>query len=216
MNPTAVTSKSRVATLLIPLLISALAVAALSVAWESKLNARRNIISLATLQLRSAIVASRPYSIEFGYFEELAGDRAELQPATAVLAKNAADGMPSLGQLLVDFKTAAATSLIAEQDNPSLGFMNGLTSRVAATAVAISMEAGANPFRSTVTPAIAEAEMALRSGDVGKAMETVSALPPELSAPFAVWTVKAKERIDVENAMQDLCDRLVGRSAARG
>lgn len=185
---------------------------ALGLSIKNTLDARQHMMALATLQLRSAILTSESYDLELAQLRMLAASRPDVKPLLATLEKRSSTGIPTSRQLLLDFKTAAAASLIAEQERPSLGFLNDLTSRVAATAVAVSMEAGFNPFDSEISPLVVQAEEALRGGHVQEAIDIVSQLPVDASAAFADWKTNATDLLEVEGALAQLCKQVLDKA----
>ncbi|WP_395686267.1 mitofilin family membrane protein [Aestuariivirga sp.] len=195
------TQRSNTAWILFLMLVCLVALGALGLSIKNTIDMKRQAVSLATLQLRSVVLSAQPFKLELDQLRVIAGNQTDLKPLLAALEKTSATGIPSARQLFLDFQTAAAASLIAEQERPSLGVLNDLASRVAATAVAVSMEAGLNPFDSEVSPYVLQAQTALQNGDIQKAVEIVSQLSPEASVAFADWLTSARGLLETRDAL---------------
>ncbi len=182
---------------------------ALVLNWQTRVENQKNLAALSVLQLRAAVLSSRPYDAELRYLADISRGDAGLHGALAKLAPLDLTGLPSLQSLDEQFHKAAAAALLAEQSRPSLGVLDSVTSRIAATAVAIGMEAGSNPFESTLTPVISSAEGFLLAGQVTQAVEAINGIPAEFAPHFEDWKSAAESRIAAQAALDELVRKLI-------
>lgn len=195
--------------LLVACLALLIGVVALVMNWHTRVGNNRNLAALSVLQLRVAVLSSHPYDAELRYLTDISQGVDGVDGALAKLTPLELTGLPSLQSLDEQFQKAAAAAILAEQSRPSLGVLDSVTSRIAATAVAIGMEAGSNPFESTLTPAISSAEGFLLAGQISQAVEAINGIPAEFASHFDDWKSAAESRIAAETALNELVSKFI-------
>ena len=179
---------------------------ALVLSWQTHASNHKKLSALSVLQLRAAALSSRPYDAELRYLKEISGGGTELDGVLASLTAFDLTGLPRLQSLDEEFQKAAAAALLAEQSRPWLGVLESMTSRIAATAVEIGMEAGSNTFESALTAAISSAKGFLLAGQLPEAVEAINDVPVEFASHFAAWRSTAESRVAAENALNELVE----------
>ena len=186
---------------------------ALALSWQTHTSNQKDLSALSVLQLRAAALSSRPYDAELRYLKEISGEGTELDGVLASLTAFALTGLPRLQSLDEEFQKAAAAALLAEQSRPWLGFLESVTSHIAATAVEIGMEAGSNTFESALTAAISSAKGFLLVGQLPEAVEAINDVPAEFGSYFAAWKSTAESRVVAENALNELVEKFASDAA---
>jgi len=186
---------------------------ALVLSWQTHTSNQKQLSALSVLQLRAAAFSSRPYDAELRHLKEILGEGTEFDGILASLAALDLVGLPRLQSLDEEFQKAAGTALLAEQSRPWLGVLESVTSRIAATAVEIGMEAGSNTFESALTAAISSARGFLLMGQLPEAVAAINDVPAEFSSHFAAWKSATESRVAAENALNALVEKFVSDAA---
>ena len=186
---------------------------ALVLSWQTHTSNQKQLSALSVLQLRAAAFSSRPYDAELRHLKEVLGEGPELDGILASLAALELVGLPRLQSLDEEFQKAAEAALLAEQSRPWLGVLESVTSRIAATAVEIGMEAGSNTFESALTAAISSARGFLLMGQLPEAVAAINDVPAEFSSHFAAWKSATESRVAAESALNTLVEKFVSDAA---
>jgi len=186
---------------------------ALVLSWQTHASNQKELSALSVLQLRAAAFSSRPYDAELRHLKEVLGEGPELDGILASLAALELVGLPRLQSLDEEFQKAAEAALLAEQSRPWLGVLESVTSRIAATAVEIGMEAGSNTFESALTAAISSARGLLLVGQLPEAVAAINDVPAEFSSHFSAWKSATESRVAAESALNALVEKFVSDAA---
>ena len=169
---------------------------------ESAFEAERTAVLLgAWSQVEAAIRNGSP-------FAEALGEVQNAVEVPEVLVANAEDGVPTLAALQEAFPAAARTALdasiratTAETDSPVDRL--GAFLRVQTGVRSLEPREGSDP-----DAVLSRAEAAVRAGDLGAALDEITALPDPGQAALADWAATAQTRADALGAMADVADML--------
>jgi hypothetical protein len=170
---------------------------------------------LALGQLRAAIDIGRPFTAELDTVKSLAHERPELAGALGGLEKSAAQGVATVASLAQRFRQEVAPSLLrepAEPESDSLGAR--ILGKLRALVVIRHVGSGAAGSSDPVSAAVAKAETALGSEDLGSAVAALEDLPEQARAPAQSWLNAAHRRLDAETALDQATKNLTARLTA--
>ena len=161
----------------------------------------RAIRALAALE--AAARGDRPFAVEHGALAAFLPGDASLARITA--AANA--GVPTMAQLRSDFDAAANRARkLSEQDSDD-GW-NWLRQSFAGV-----VEFGPTQLVTRNAETIRTARRQLDIGDIEGAAAAVAALSGKAGEAYSVWRKRALERANLESALRNLNDRLLGAAA---
>lgn len=165
---------------------------------DPKTEAAARTIALTTL--RQAARASGPFGSELGAFKALGGDDA----AIAALQPLASDGAPSSADLVASFPAiAGAIRTASMKADPNAGLFD----RLAASASSLVSVKPAGPVEGATTTAIvSRMEANVATGDLAGALREAEGLDAAAREPLADWAAKARLRVEIDAAMQQLAD----------
>ncbi len=170
---------------------------------------------LALGQLRAAVEGGRPFTAELDTVKTLAHQRPELAGALGGLEKSAPEGVATVASLAQRFRQDVAPSLLrepAEPEGDSLGAR--ILGKLRSLVVIRHVGSGATGSSDPVSAAVAKAETALGSEDLGGAVAALEDLPEPDRAPAQSWLTAAQRRLDAEAALDQATKSLTARLTA--
>ncbi len=170
---------------------------------------------LALGQLRGAVESGRPFTAELDTVKTLARERPELAGALGAMEKSAAQGVASVASLAQRFRQEVAPSLLREPVEPegdSLGAR--ILGKLRSLIVIRHVGSGAAGSSDPVSAAVAKAETALGSDDLGSAVAALEELPEQDRTPAQSWLNAAHRRLDAEAALDQTTKSLTARLTA--
>ena len=166
---------------------------------------------LAVEQLHQAVLTSRPYEAELASVATLARQRPEIAAALRPLEVHAKQGLPSVAVLGARLEQLAPTLL-----NPAAGTADGdwrsavwakLRGLVSVRRVGPRAAAAGDTTEAT----LAEAEAALKGGDLSGAVAAMKKLAGAAAEGAEPWLADAEARLQAEAAVASLDTMLAGR-----
>jgi hypothetical protein len=170
---------------------------------------------LALGQLRAAVESGRPFTAELDAVKTLARERPELAGALGALGTSAAQGVANVASLAQRFRQEVAPSLLREPVEPegdSLGAR--ILGKLRSLVVIRHVGSGAAGSNDPVSAAVAKAETALGSDDLGSAVAALEDLPEQDRAPAQSWLNAAHRRLDAGAALDQATKNLTARLTA--
>lgn len=155
---------------------------------------------LAVGQLRQALHTSGPFAASLEGLKAVTGDDVDLAKAIAVLAPDAARGIPSLTALRVRFEAAAGRIVRAARRDMDGGWVERTLDRLATLVTWRSTGADSEG----ADAAVAEAEKYLAAGELTAAMGALKGLDGPAAAAAAPWLAQARRRLAAERALASL------------
>lgn len=163
---------------------------------------------LAAGQLRSALATGQPFQQELQAVRALGvGDPQVTQPLDAVSAY-AAKGVPTQPQLADRFQALSSDIVRAANQGEGGDWVNQVTGKLA-TLVTVRRQGG-GVVGDSADAVVARAEAAVQEGNLGKAVEELSALKGPAATVAAPWIADAKARLAANQAGQQLTTRAIG------
>ncbi|MEM7225308.1 MAG: mitofilin family membrane protein [Pseudomonadota bacterium] len=190
-------------------------IASLSKSLEAKraLAAGEVAKLLALDRLRFALEESEPYKPALDQFKASLGNDPSVTGKLGPLEDHAAQGLPTIVQLRLEFpavaKAVVAASLGGEEDDMMTGVWERLANVVSVRPIGSAQ--GGSPGAIA-----ARAEVALEAGDLPTAVSEMEALSGRPAAAAADWLAKAKARVAAEQALATVSDQLVTQLSAAG
>jgi hypothetical protein len=152
-------------------------------------------------QLRAALATSRPYAAELQTAEALAKDQPDILGELNKLDGRSRQGVPTLAMLTERF---AATAKIASQSTAPAAAEPGWRTRVLTTLkslVTIRRTGETRGDEAEGGGALAQAQRALKTGDLAAAVVAVRRAEGPQSPAIASWLEEAQARLDAEAAL---------------
>ncbi|BBK31002.1 hypothetical protein EDC65_1559 [Stella humosa] len=152
------------------------------------------------LNLQGATASSRPWPRELQVVRDLAGP-GQLPPTLAdVLSGHAARGVPTRGQLRERFAAIQPELLAQAPAEGGIGqrLLHGSRAAVAGAGLATP------PPPSRTEAAVAGIALHLARDDLSAALIDAASLDPSLQARIADWSVQARGRLAVDQAIREL------------
>ncbi len=117
--------------------------------------------------------------------------QATLSDPLSVLSKNARTGVPSLSALEAGLEKAGIEALKIEGLSEDAGWWDKTWAKIKGLVVVRKTDgSGGTPLEEILV----QASHALPAGDLGRAIDLISALPPAEQGPFSDWLMEAKKR----------------------
>lgn len=162
--------------------------------------------STALAELAPPLYQSHPFAGELEqvriYILEMpALDQATLSGPVSVLSKYANAGIVDISELRKEFSKAVLEALRSEGISPDAGWWQRTWAKIKGQVV-IRRTDGTGA--STLEAVIAEAEAYLATGEVGAALDLISALPIDQSGAFQDWVLMASHRAEALEAFKAL------------
>jgi hypothetical protein len=159
---------------------------------------------LALGQLRSRLRTSQPFAVELGAVQALAHRDPEVGEALEPLTAPAVKGIPDLAKLTARFErqvvpAAQRETAAPEQEGWGAWLLAKLKSLVRIRPVGETGMASEDPIES----ALAQAEAALKAGDLAAAAEAAAHLPGPAAES---WLATARQRLAAEEAVARATD----------
>jgi hypothetical protein len=152
-------------------------------------------------QMRATLATARLYAAELQAAEALAKDRPDILAELHKLDGRASEGVPTLAMLTERFAAVAKT---AAQSSPPAAADQGWRARVLATlkSLVTIRRAGEPQGKGAESgSALAEAQVALKNGDLAAAAAAVRRADGSGSPAMASWLEDAQARLDAETAL---------------
>ena len=163
---------------------------------------------LAAGQLRSALATGQPFQQELQAVRALGiGDAQVTQPLDAVSAY-AAKGVPTQPQLADRFQALSSDIVRAANQGEGGDWVNQVAGKLS-TLVTVRRQGG-GVVGDSADAVVARAEAAVQEGNLGKAVEELSALKGPAADVAAPWIADAKARLAANQAGQQLTARAIG------
>jgi len=171
----------------------------------AKTERQTDAAAVAALRLGEVLASGRPYKAELALLSGMAGIEAELR----TLQPRAETGIPSRAILLERFPAvAAAAARSADRGDDAW-------SQVVAKARSLVQVRRMTPGED-LDGRLAQAELALKSGDLGRALAATETLPEGAAQALAAWRADAKARYDAEGALERISQALAAGTARSG
>ncbi|WP_372397587.1 mitofilin family membrane protein [Azospirillum sp. HJ39] len=162
---------------------------------------------LAAGQLRASLSGGQPFQQDLQAVRALnIADAGVSQPLDAV-APYAAKGIQTRAQLTDRFQPLAGEIVRAGIRGEGNGWIDSAVGKLS-TLVTVRREGG-GVVGTTDDAIVARAEAALSSGNLGKAVEELSALQGPAAQAAAAWLADAKARLAADQAVRQLNDRAI-------
>jgi hypothetical protein len=152
-------------------------------------------------QLRRAVQDGAAYRAAFDAAKALTQERKEFEPALAMLAARADQGVPTAAQLRQRFDRLSIDVLRAAAAKPDDGFWDRVWARLS-TLVTVR-RVGEVPGES-VAALLSRAEGALARGDLAEAAKQMGALSGPARAAAQGWIADARARLVTDAALAEL------------
>ena len=184
-------------------------------AQQAAADGRLVTLVLATGELTAALASSRSFAPALDTFGGLAGDDPAFESALARLAPFAATGVPTIDGLLARFPEAANAIVRAAPATEDADWIDETVTRLSQL-VTIRKTSGAIDPQS-LDGRLVEAESALATGDLGRAIAIVEAtMPGAVEAISAqTWLRDARARQEADDALAALVAAVHARIGAR-
>jgi len=159
---------------------------------------------LAVAGLNDAIARGEPFARHLEALTAIGGGDPNIKATLALLARRAAIGIPTLGQLRDRFDGLAGQIVRAAKTTDDAGWMARAADRVAS--LITWRRVGDDGRADTVDRIVARAEARLKSGDLVGAVKAVEGLAANKNASAAAesWLADAKARVTAERAVASL------------
>ena len=171
----------------------------------AKAERQADMGAVSVLRLGEALASGRPYKAELALLSGVAGIEAEL----GTLQPRAEIGIPSRAALLERFPAAAAAA------SRNAGRGDDAWSQMMAKARGLVQVRRMTPGED-LDGRLAQAEVALKSGDLGRALAATETLPEGAAQALAAWRADAKARLDAERALERISQALAAGAARSG
>ena len=184
-------------------------------AQQAAADGRLVTLVLATGELTAALGSSRGFTPVLDAFRSIAGDDPALESALARLAPFAATGVPTIDGLLARFPEAANAIARAAPATEDADWIDETVTRLSQL-VTIRKTSGAIDPQS-LDGRLVEAESALATGDLGRAIAIVEATMPGAAeaASAQAWLRDARARQEADEALATLVATVHARIGAR-
>lgn len=163
--------------------------------------------SIAYTQLRETALTGRGFATELTALRSVVGNNKNFQEPLARLEPYTAQGAPTIAVLREEFVAlkpaadiAADKAIAQDWEHRLLADLRGFISIRPLHGTAGS-ENAADP--------LAASEVAIESGDLSGALDTIKILPTEAQDVLKNWQEKAKARLAIDAALHDLGDRFI-------
>lgn len=161
-------------------------------------NAKSGAAAIAFANLREAVGAGRPYTVELAALRTLAPGIGDL----GALPARAETGIPTVAELARAFQTVAEASVPTPATPTDESFFDSVIAS-AKSAVKIR-RIDAEETGDTAGAVLARAATHLKQGDVAAAVKEVDALPAPARDAFAGWLEDAHARISADATLSTL------------
>ena len=184
-------------------------------ARQAAADGRLVTLVLAIGELTAALGSSRSFMPVLDTFRGIAGDDPAFESALARLAPFAATGVPTIDGLLVRFPEAANAIARAAPATEDADWIDETVTRLSQL-VTIRKTSGAIDPQS-LDGRLVEAELALATGDLGRAIAIVEATMPGAAeaASTQAWLRDARARQEADDALAGLVATVHARIGAR-
>ncbi|MDE0387949.1 MAG: hypothetical protein OXI75_04545 [Rhodospirillales bacterium] len=184
-------------------------------AQQAAADGRLVTLVLATGELTAALGSSRSFTPVLDAFRGIVGDDPAFESALARLAPFAATGVPTIDGLLARFPEAANAIVRAAPATEDADWIDETVTRLSQL-VTIRKTSGAIDPQS-LDGRLVEAESALATGDLGRAIAIVEATMPGATeaASTQTWLPDARARQEADDALAALVATVHARIGAR-
>ena len=184
-------------------------------AQQAAADGRLVTLVLATGELTAALGSSRPFAPALDTVRGIAGEDPEIEGVLARLAPFVATGVPTIDGLLARFPEAANAIARAAPATEDADWIDETVTRLSQL-VTIRKTSGAIDPQS-LDGRLVEAESALATGDLGRAIAIVEATMPGAAkaASAQTWLRDARARQEADDALAALVATVHARIGAR-
>jgi hypothetical protein len=167
-------------------------------------GAAARAVVLAVASLKDAVAKGEPYAKPLETLNAIAKDEPNIKATSALLAKHADKGVPTLAQLKDRFASIAGPIVQAAKAGTERGWMARAADRVAG--LVTWRRVGDNAKPNTVDAAVARAETLLKAGDLTGAVKALDAVlaNDKAAAVAEPWLADARARVAAERAVATL------------
>ena len=158
---------------------------------------------VAVGQLREAAMSSGVFDQQLSAASAVAPDDSDAKAALAKLEPLASSGVASLASLQADF--GATADAVVAASNAGSGWVDQTLSSL--EGLVSVRRVGSDVEGDTPEAVVARAEAALDAGDLSTAVNDVSSLTGDAATAAADWLSQARDRLDVDQALQTLSAR---------
>jgi hypothetical protein len=171
---------------------------------------------LAVNQLADALGRSGGYARQLEAVRVIVGENPALTEPLDRLGAWADAGLATLGQLQGEFPAVAQQVAQTSYQSGGEGWLDDVTNRL--TSLVTVRRVGDAALASGGTDAaLAQAEAALKAGDLSGAVQALAGLEGQAAEAASPWLAKARDRVDAEKALADLRLAAIAQlDAARG
>ena len=186
-----------------------------SAARQAAADGRLVTLVLATGELTAALGSSRSFTPVLDTFRGLAGDDPAFESALARLAPFAATGVPTIDGLLARFPEAANAIARAAPAIEDADWIDETVTRLSQLVTIRKTSGTIDP--QSLDGRLVEAESALATGDLGRAIAIVEATMPGAAeaASAQTWLRDARARQEADEALAGLVATVHARIGAR-
>lgn len=171
---------------------------------------------LAVNQLAEALGRSDGYARQLEAVRAIVGENPQLTEPLDRLEAWSDAGLSTLAQLQGDFPAVAQRVARTEYSSGGEGWLDDVTNRLASL-VTVRKVGDAALASGGTDAALAQAEAALRSGDLAGAVKALEGLQGQAQEAASSWLTKARDRVAADKAMADLRLAAIAQlDAARG
>lgn len=171
---------------------------------------------LAVNQLAEALGHSDGYARQLEAVRAIVGDNPQLTEPLDRLEAWSDAGLSTLAQLQGEFPAVAQRIAQTEYSSGGEGWLDDVTNRLASL-VTVRKVGDAALASGGTDAALAQAEAALRSGDLAGAVKALEGLQGQAQEAASAWLTKARDRVAADKAMADLRLAAIAQlDAARG
>jgi hypothetical protein len=172
---------------------------------------------LALANLRVAVEGSAPFAAELAAVQTLAEGKPEVKQALAPLGVDAKSGLPSLAALTERFDRSVAPAILrARAEIASTDWGDQILARLERLVVIRRIAPGGPAPSDVAEAAVAQADAALKAGDLTGAVAALGKLSGPSAAAAAPWLAQAKTRVAAEADLAKLWREESARIAADG
>ncbi len=167
-------------------------------------GASARALVLAVANLRQAISRDAPFEKSLETLKAVGGENPDIKTATALLAKTARTGIPTLSTLRDRFELLAGKIVSASKTLEESGWIERAANRV--SSLVTWRRVDEKPDSTSIDAMVARAEARLREGDLQAAVKSLEGLSANTKAlaQAAPWLKDAKARVMAKRAVATL------------
>lgn len=162
-------------------------------------------------QLRDAVLQSRSYSDELATLRRLEGDDSAIEETLQKLEASANEGVPSLAALKRSFPATAREIVQRDRESRAEGWAEQIWNRASAL---VTVRPVGERSGDDTEAIVARAERRLEEDRLSATVQELEKLQGAAAEAASDWLARAKQRLQAEQALQDLGQNVYDASGA--